>query len=271
VEVVAFLPDKRDQRLHLQQVAPAAVTGNPVDEDTSAVVNYIRFGFRQFTSILITGDDQKVRAASHLDELALPPAYGDALKDITGRIRAAGIPQIADQAGRDRVADRITDIVLAHARLDLAAPSVTVHGTKHPFPPEIEAHSLAVLAENFRRRRQDMASHIDDPAERARIEQLPVVQEANRRDGVTYTFRRPSDYGDFVAKAIVGVPGTDPTAVTAAIDRLDNAIGLPNRDGTSDWVQAAFGGVVGKLSLALFLDGDVQEGLDKLFAEGRKP
>jgi hypothetical protein len=272
VEVVAFLPDKPDPRLHFQQVGPLAAPDHVVDEDTSAVVNYIRFGLRQFTSILLTGDTEHVRKAMHLDELAgVPAGYEVAVADITARIRAAGVDQLPEGPKRDALADRITDLVLAHAQLDLAVPSATAHGPLDPFGPEISKSSLAVLVENFRRRRQDMADRFDTPGEHERLDALPFVVDANARDHTSYHFRRPSDYADFVASAILGVPGTDPTAVAAAIARLDDQIGLPSRPGTTDWVQAAFGGIAKQFALALFVNGDVQDGLDQQLKQAVQP
>ncbi|MDB5099864.1 MAG: hypothetical protein JWM80_4285 [Cyanobacteria bacterium RYN_339] len=265
VEVVSFLPGQADQRLHLAQIAPTASTDTPVDEDTSVVVNYLRFGFRQFTTQLMQGDQEKLVATLHLKELVVVPGWEIALKDLTDRVKAAKLDKIADPVRRNRVADRISDIVLGHTRLDIAKPGLSARPKVNPFPPELTEHALALVAEFMRQRRLDMAIRIDQPGERERLEGLAFVKDANQRDKTTYRFQRPSDYGNFLAQAIMGVPGTDPTAVHAALVKFDLQAELPVREGSHEWVQAAFDGLLTQVAYAMFLNATVQDELQALF------
>jgi hypothetical protein len=290
VEVVAFVPGKPDPRMHLAGITPPAVANTAVDDGTSTVITYIRFGFRNFARTILAGDDKQVLDAAKLGFLpGTREAAAPAIKELTDAVKAAGLDKVAaaDPERRDRIADRITDIVLAHAHLDQAQPDLNEIPPQYQSatPPSIApweysglnlvgyfhptaTSALGVLTELMATHRQLLKPVFADPTTDQRLSGLDIVKATSKRDGHAYHFLRPSDYDGFVAQAIVGAHQADLTAISGDLTSLDQQSQLPIRAGGGQWFRAAFDGILTNLGIAVFADTDVHEALLKLFKDG---
>ncbi|MDB5100199.1 MAG: hypothetical protein JWM80_4620 [Cyanobacteria bacterium RYN_339] len=184
---------------------------------------------------------------------------------------ANGIDQLPE-AERERIVDRITDIVMAHAGLHQTKPRLEQIPADNRYPldrTDTSLTSLAVLRKLLTEQLPDVNKALAEPGGKARFESLPIVVAANQRDHKAYKFERGSDYFDFMAVGLIGPLSTRPEAVLAGVSDLEGQAGLPPHFGGSNWLFAAFTGLMESLGTTLFASELVTEQLYEVFKQAK--
>ncbi|MDB5099865.1 MAG: hypothetical protein JWM80_4286 [Cyanobacteria bacterium RYN_339] len=283
VEAVAFVPGKADPRMRLQQISAGNLANNPVDDNTTTITNYIRFGFRKVANALMTGNRDAVVKAAGISPMT--PGYAGilvVLQEMADRVKARKIDLITDEVKRQRIANLITEAVLDRANLAEALPNLEFvpadirnpvvgapvlavdPASPGPFNPK-GTTAIGILSELLQVRRLQFKPIFAQPGTAARLAALPIVQEYNARDHKVYRFERASDYDAFVAETIVGQQLAGATEAQRSMRRFLDEGHLPSIVNGSEWFQAGFDGILKKVGAALFVDADVNEALMSLF------
>jgi hypothetical protein len=271
VEVVAFVPGKPDPRMRFQTVAPPTATEAPVGDDTSIIVNYVRAGYRTFARRLIATNNAEI-----LDDAFVTAFPGGAaivkgrIDELNQHVRAAGIDQLPESQ-LERVADRLTDIVIAHAGLDQARPRLDLLIADNPYPMPPGLTSLAVLRALLADQLPKVAATLARPDGPERFANAPLVRFASERDHRAYQFQRAMDYYDFLALGIINVHATiAPGLVAQEVETLEAQTGVPGRPGAANWLLVAYTGLMDNLGVTLMASEGATEQIYALFESLRK-
>ena len=191
-----------------------------LDEDTLQVANDVRqiMGSNFFRAI--TTKEEQVQIITDmftglLSERAAADIAAGA-KQLVAAYRAAGVPAMS-QERQLAIANRLSDVVIAHARLEelrsLAKSRLTPIGFLTPATGSEEPGepALAALGEAMAQIRLRVSAVMAaeqragrDPA--AYFARKPYIQEAAARDKTSYAIRKPADFSDFLVRGVQANP-----------------------------------------------------------------
>jgi hypothetical protein len=267
VDVVAFVPHKSNARLQYEQIARA---GNfdalSVDEDTGVMVKYIREAFSRSVLPIVQGDlaGAKARLRTSTFEAPIKTAFEGLLASFVADAKASGYDK-APFAVQQKTARVFTELLLSAAKIDeaLVDESAIAKQTDLKLPGP---KALAPLIDLMKSRREVVTKIFAAKGDGASqfFSTLPSVVAAGKADQTTYTIERPSDFGSFIATAVVGNSPTDEGAIESKILAFETEAGVDPLPGGLVWFSAALNSILTNVGSAMLLSPQVRDDLHQL-------
>jgi hypothetical protein len=212
VRVVGVGGDGKDRRLRTALLTSKLGASVQLDEDTAQAASDCRAVLSAAYARLANRSADEAQTADALLTL-LDQATADDIRKGTDKILAAYAAAGVAGWAPDRklaLAERLADIVIAATNLE-SLPTISTTlipgmAATEPDPPALETltnlmKKLRVAVSTFMQRK---AAEGTDPE--AYFATKPFIQEARDRDHEDYAIRKPSDYDDFLVRAVCANP-----------------------------------------------------------------
>jgi hypothetical protein len=192
-------PIARDTRLQYNLVVETKAKTSTLDEDTALATKYLRACFASRLREAMVTDDVAGSTEALLRALEAPELLLNALKGTIGELNAAGQAigvKNLPEAEVDRIAQRVTDVLLSYIDLDtLEVDPATLN--REGFDGSVKERALPGMA--------DVLKQVRNGA-RAKMTSIPLHFDTHPlilKAAKPYQIRKPSDLCDFMVEDLL--------------------------------------------------------------------